>query len=355
MAIKKKKVSRAAANRGSSSSPPTESDPVEPGESIEEEGIEVSTGPLPKSCHHTFNSFLERNHLTQEMTTAYIYKIKEVGGGRMQCDMVAGEMPSEHEIGIKNGGGKYQVILQAIDSKGKAVSTSKTFELGPNYDGLKQLAGSNPMMFNPQFSMPRSPAVASNGQASNLHEMLGLMQAFMGILSPLLQGKQQSQPEYMGAMFADNFKMMNNAMKDVYADTSQFMKDQMRESAGAGETAESESEVTGMIGVMGMMLPLLEKLLPAVLSPKKSESQLAVETIKAIPQFQKFAKDRKMIKELIQHIYATHGEDAARLACKRFNIRYANPEGNKKQKVPSKPKTKPVGGNQNESNASKVQ
>ncbi|NOR84601.1 hypothetical protein GQ473_00640 [archaeon] len=283
---------------------------------------------LPDTCHYTFENFLERNSIVQEQAVVYIYKHAPGGGrsGMELCTQVTGEMPDEHNIGLQFGSGKYRVVIQANDADGRSYSTSKTFQLHKRYDILMNQGNSNPAMAAMQSLVPivsSSPNNNNNGMG-NMREMLVMMQSFMQILQPLIGGGRQQEPEYVGKMFAENFKMMNESMRTVYSDTSQFLNEKLRDNNGLGEVVESESEVTGVMGMIGTIIPLVEKFLPAILDNKPG-GKLTVETIKALPQFQKMSKDRDMINKLVGHIYKKHGEDAARLACKKFGIRYSSP------------------------------
>lgn len=284
---------------------------------------------LPDTCHYTFKNFLTRNSIVQEQAVVYIYK-HAMGGGRAGmelCTQVNGEMPDEHNIGLQFGSGKYRVVIQAYDADGRSYSTSKTFQLHKRYDALMNQSSTNPAMAAMQSLVPLVSSGQNNNNNNgmgNMREMLVMMQSFMQILQPLIGGGRQQEPEYVGKMFAENFKMMNESMRTVYSDTSQFLNEKLRDSTGMGEVVETESEVTGVMGVINTVIPLVEKFLPAILDNKPG-GKLTVETIKALPQFQKMSKDRDVINKLIGHIYKKHGEDAARLACKKFGIRYSNP------------------------------
>jgi len=283
---------------------------------------------LPKSCHYTFQNFLTRNNLLSEQTTVYVYKYTtDHGIGMELCTQSVGEMPEEHSLGLQFGGGRYKAVIQAVDNNGKRSSTSKTFRLHKRYDSLMQSTTNS----NLPPALLAGTGSASGG-TSNVREMLLLMQSFMQILSPLLNKKEQSQPEYMAEMFANNFKLMNQSMRDVYADTSQFLNEKLRSQQNLPETMESESEVTGVMGVVNSIIPLLEKFLPTILAPGAG-SKLTVETIKALPEFKKLSKDRNMIKQIIGHIYNKHGENAAKEACKKFKIRYVNPQKKQPEKA----------------------
>lgn len=295
---------------------------------------------LPDTCHYTFQNFLTRNSIVQEQAVVYIYK-HAIGGGRAGmelCTQVTGEMPDEHNIGLQFGSGKYRVVIQANDADGRSYSTSKTFQLHKRYDLLMNQGNSNPAMAAMQSLVPIVSAGGQNNNNNgigNMREMLVMMQSFMQILQPLIGGGRQQEPEYVGKMFAENFKMMNESMRTVYSDTSQFLNEKLRDSTGMGDVVESESEVTGVMGIINTVIPLVEKFLPAILDNKPG-SQLTVETIKALPQFQKMSKDRGIINKLINHIYQKHGDDAARLACKKFGIRYSSPVKKKEQTVGQK-------------------
>ena len=313
-----KKLSRTAVKNKIDKKEPQENNDFEEFlDSEESEEIE-EIEKLPKSIHYTFSNFLERNSILSEQTTVYIYKYTtEHGTGTELCTQVSGEMPDENTIGIQFGGGRYRAVIMAVDNNGKRFSTTKTFRLHKKYDQLMNAANNSPFP-NPVLMQ------GNNSGPGNIREMLVLMQSFMQILSPLLNRKEPQQPEYMAEMFANNFKLMNQSMRDVYSDTSQFLNEKLRSSHNMSETVETESEVTGVMGVVNSIIPLLEKFLPLILSPGAG-SRLTVETIKALPEFKKLSKDRKMVKEIIGHIYKNHGEDAAKKACKKFKIKYVEP------------------------------
>lgn len=278
---------------------------------------------IPRSADIQVRSWLERKNFLEQSFECLLYYVNPNNtNDREYLDRYTDHIPSEHEIGIKHGAGKYLVVIQVVDKTGKRFGTTSTVKINKRYDVLRDQALIAPV---PQMPVPGGMYGMNQGN-SGMEQALTIMQSMVAMLIPLIRPHEPDQN--VSQMMADSFKTMNQLMKTTTLDNMQFLNDVVRRNADLPETVESEGESTGFMNILNTLLPMIESVLPAIQS-RGAASQAAVSQIKNMPGYNQVIKDARVIKGLVDFITNKHGENVAVEVCKKFGIKKPRKRGEK--------------------------
>lgn len=290
----------------------------QPDEETEPDLIETD---LPRSTDAQLQDYLTKQRLLDSSYVISLYRYdNEHTQQKTFCGKYVDMIPSEHDIGLEHGSGKYLSVLQAIDKFGKRRGTTSSYKIDKRYDILRE---QNKMMPESNY-----PALYHGGNGmQGVGEAMKIMQSMVAMLIPLIRPSQQ--PQSMSDVMSENFKSMNDVMKNVYMDNAQFYNDIIREKSDISEVVESEEEASGFMGILNQITPLIETLLPKI-TARGQQSVDAVNTIKSIPGYKQVIRDAKVIKGLIDFIKEKHGAETAVKVARKFNIKIPEKKGVKK-------------------------
>lgn len=300
--------------------------PANPPQEIEEEIVEEVTEydegftnlkleDLPVTADGALQDYLIRNRLLDQSFYITLYKYKDEHGDQKEyCGRYTDRIPTEHEIGMSDGSGRYILILQVTTKSGERKGTSKGMLIAKKYDSLKLQADQVP-------GVPMAMGMQSQDPNIAMANTMKMFAQVIAMIAPLVKPQQQQQqPEYVGKAMADNFKGMNDIMKGVYLDQAQLYQDLARGNAGLTETVEEEQESTGLSAVVNTIAGVLDQWLPAILQ-KGAAGQQTVKTIQTMPMFEKIKNSQMAIKKLVNFIESKHGNEVAKKVCHKFGIR----------------------------------
>lgn len=272
-------------------------------------------GDLYRTADVQLQSYLTKQKLLDSSFVISIYRYDNPHTQQKSfCGKFVDMIPSEHEIGLEYGSGKFLTVLQAVNGRGKRKGTTSTFKIDKRYDRLKEEKEQKTINAAPN----QQPVVYAGNPIDNTDQMLKLMQTMISMLIPLIRPTQQ--PQSMGEVMSDNFKSMNDVMKNVYMDNAQFYNDVIRDKSNLPEVVEGESEASGFMGILSQITPLIEALLPKITS-RGQQSVDAVNQIKSMPGYNQVMKDARVIKGLVNFIEEKHGVDTAAKVAKKFNLK----------------------------------
>lgn len=283
--------------------------------------IEESDIDLPGDLYCTADVHLQ-DYLTKQklLDSAYVISLYRYDNEHTQsksfCGKFVDTIPSEHEIGLEYGSGKFITVLQAVNGRGKRRGTTSTFKIDKRYDLLKEQKEEKEQ--KKIMAANTQPVVVAGNPIDNTDQMLKLMQTMISMLIPLIRPTQQ--PQSMGEVMSDNFKSMNDVMKNVYMDNAQFYNDVIRDKSNLPEVVEGESEASGFMGILSQITPLIEALLPKITS-RGQQSVDAVNQIKSMPGYNQVMKDKRVIKGLVSFIKEKHGSETAVKVARKFNLK----------------------------------
>lgn len=294
---------------------------------------DIKPEDLPQGSDSLLYEYLQRNDLVDNEYFISLYKYdRDHGEMKTFCEKFIGEIPNEDSIGKIYGGGRYCLILQVRDKTGKARGTTRKFKLHKRYDRFANSSGQEQGVF-PMISLGGSQGNGGN----QLQDAVNLVRVMMGTFMPMLkmlQGPQQLAPqenpqsETMASMMTENYKAMNEAMKEMMLDNTQLFNDVSRRAVDLPEVTEDENETSGVVGMFNSLLPFVEKLLPMV-TQRGAQGMQAVKTIQEMPGFKNAVKDKATIKKLYDFIEAKHGTGTAKQILQKFKLKspYKKPTG----------------------------
>lgn len=292
---------------------------------------DLTADDLPKGSDSLLYDYLQRMDLVDQEYYIMLYKYdRDHGEMKTHCRRYVGEIPNEDGVGKEYGGGRYCLILTARDKHGNMRGTTRKFKLHKSYDKYLNKE-------NGAFPMINMGGNSGNG-GNQLQDAVNLVRVMMQTFMPMVQMIQQNQaqpqspqnimPENVGEMMADNYKTMNEAMKEMMLDNTQLYNDMSRRAVDLPETAETETENSGVLGVFNTILPFVEKLLPMV-TQRGAQGMQAVKTIQEMPGFKNAIKDKATIKNLYDFIEKKHGTTTAKQILQKFKLKspYKKPMG----------------------------
>jgi hypothetical protein len=340
-----RKQSRAA-KRAGKKGPVLKNENTEELEDFQEPGDleELTSQNIPQGSDVLLYQYLQRNELIDNEYYVTLYKYdREHGEMKTYCERWTGQIPNEDYIGKNFGGGRYVLILQVTDVNGKNKGTTKKIRLHKRYDALASRAKNQE---SNNFPMINLGGGGENG-GNTLQDAIGLIQVMMGTFMPLLkmmqlpaqQAPPQSVSEPMADMMKENYRGMNEIMKEMFLDNTQMFNDLSRKAVDLPEVTEDENETSGVVGMINSILPVIEHLLPLI-TTRGSQGMKAVETIKSMPQYAKIVQDKKTIKRLVDFISQKHGPEIAKQVLQKFKIK--NPYSKKTGRSPAKKEEEPA-------------
>lgn len=307
---------------------------------------DLSFEDLPVGSDTMLYNYMQKNSLVDEEYFVTLYKYdRDHGDMKTYCEKWVGQIPNEDQIGRVYGGGRFCLILQVTDHKGKTRGTTRKFKLHKRYDRFLNNVQSNENSAFPVISLGGTHG--GNEGGNQLQDAVNLVRVMMSTFLPLMKMVTPPQQQIaapgentgsMAEMMKDNYKAMNEVMKESMLDNSQFFNDMKRRNVGLPELTEDENETTGVMGMINNILPVLEQVLPLI-TTRGAQGMQAVKTIQNMPQYKDVIKDKGTIKRLYQFIEKKHGTETALKVLKKFKLKHpdANPPGRPPNKKVVKP------------------
>lgn len=283
---------------------------------------EVDPSEIKLGYENDVKDWLSTNKLLDREYRFKVYKYSNPNHGERK--ELVGDwtdyVPSEHEIGQQFGGGKYIGILHLTDDKGNRRVTSAKFRIHESYDQIAQNAKINqyfpPSGYN-TFLKGSPQSQPQNG--GSLNEALETIGKMMAIILPAIQSRPATG-DYSEIMM-ENYKMINSMMKRSILDNMQLATDLNRRNAGLSEVAEDEDEVTGAMGIINQIAPLLEKFLPYITGGHTAQAKAAITAVQALPEYQRVIKSKAILKGLCEFIDTKHGAEVTDTILARFKVK----------------------------------
>ena len=252
--------------------------------------------------------FLKNQLENQEFKVSlYRYINPSFGDRKSLVFQWEGTMPSEHEIGITYGSGRYSVFVTLTDKTGKRRIYNSKFRISEEYDKLK-----NGVI--PQAQQANSTA--------NFDATFNLIAKVITLFQPLLvttKGNGDNK-ELMKDILMDNYKATNEILKRSAIDNTQFYNDIQRRAIDLPEVVEDEEESTGISQLIQQIAPLIERFLPVITGKADVKQKAAIGLIRELPEYTGIIKDRKKTKALITFIDKQHGQEVTDRLLKKLGL-----------------------------------
>ena len=226
-------------------------------------------------------------------TTVTLYRKDPVRGDKHVVQQWTNYLPSINDVGMQFGSGRYILYVSFPQGKDqlRGVKTV-TWNIDKNYDRLRVEAG----IVDHAPGVP--PIIRVNSPTpggSSIGEMLTLIQAIVNMIAPLVKGggnQASVQPE----MIAASYKLMGAAMRESFVEQARAMNQLLLESrtGQVQDVGEYDDRPTWL----EQITPLLEQIIPAILG-RGAKSDLAVASVKALPQYQQLVNDQKKLTRLV--------------------------------------------------------
>lgn len=292
---------------------------------------------LPKTADVYLKNWLARSEIDDNFFQCTLYKFeKGTGASKEFIDQWEDQILTEHEIGLRHGGGRYLLFINAKGRDGKNKVGSKKLKIHSRYDelsrrhkmGLIALSGN---------STENQNVIPQNNGIESITMSLNIMKELMSMFLPLLNAgsAQRTDPFDMTKMMSNMFNSVNSVMKQNLLDNSQFYNDMQRELYNMDSVVESDNEISGVQGFINSVAPLLEAFLPSILGGGKP-AQKTVSQVKNLPIYNKLVQSQQHVQALTKFIEAKHGKQAVDKVVKSFGLGNDVPVSPKKKIVTGK-------------------
>lgn len=289
--------------------------PDEPSE-IMESG-EISESELAISDLGLKDWFLKnRFEDTDYKVSLYRYLNPQFGERKSLVYQWTEELPSEHEIGLKYGSGRYELFVCLTDRRGKRRIYHSKFRISEEYDKLR----GEPV---PAASM----VLHGNGGngAAGLDSAFNMMAKVIALITPIMQANNSHnnntfEPSKISEMMIESYKGMNEVLKRNTLDNTQFLNDIQRRVSDMDGIVESDSEVTGLTGFINSIAPLIEKFLPIFTGKSNMQTRAAMGVLKQMPAYNEVVNDKKKLNALIGFVTKKHGPEVTEKILKKLGL-----------------------------------
>lgn len=228
------------------------------------------------------------------------------------------EIPSIHDIGIKFGGGCYEMWILIKTKNRKNRMKVKRFNISHHYDKLKAEAA------------PASTAPAQVNGNGHLSESLSIIKEVIAAVSPMMNRNPMAD---MTQIAVSQFSMMQEIMRQsvkenmamaraVIRKEQEYLEDDtedieetpapMAPQAASPAPAGGEDLVSTIITAI---TPYLSKILG-----NEIDSGVIINTIKALPQYQSLMHDRANLAKVVSGFKANFGEEKTKNLMEKFGV-----------------------------------
>lgn len=248
----------------------------------------------------------QKHSLTDEGYICSLYKYSKAGDRiKEMCFQYIDEIPTEHNIGLTFGAGRYECIFNGQDAAGKKYSLCRKFTLNSHYDLLREKENKNQLAGN-------VPPAIVRMQNSEVGQAMSVMKEIMGMILPFMQLNAAAQRQTTSSPL-DAFKGFNEVLRQNALDNTQFYNDIMRKIGQVPEAVETQGESEMNNGFLGQIFPLIEKFLPMIIGNQKKSSQ-TIDSLKALPGVASVLQDKNQLAAILKKIKTEKGE-ATYLKC----------------------------------------
>jgi len=253
------------------------------------------------------SAWLAENNYEALDTNFYLYKFEDPKGGSEKelVDKWTNSIPDIHDIGVKHGSGRYLTVLTIPSGKKQERQTiNRRFKVGKYYDKLR--------LEELQKTDPQQVIRYQQQGTDNTDGAFKMIERVFGMVLPFITAKAPAQPAPIGTDSINNtFPLLNKMLMDQ-AERNLDMVDRymQRLAIARSGTIEQEdiNEETGEDTQKNLIqkliteyLPLIQQIIP-MLSKNTPQAALTAQAIKALPQVQQIAKDRKLLVGLIAEL-----------------------------------------------------
>lgn len=287
-------------------------------EKEEESGFDfIEAEDLPRNIDSALKDFLNRNKLLDREYKVSLYKYAHPNQGlkkELQYQYFD-ECPTEHDIGLTFGSGRYIIILGVHDKVGKWRTASSKFNIAVHYDKMKEEKDKGAL---PHFP---TPVFQGQGGGGNMNAGLGMVKEVIGMLLPLIAYNQKQANTDPFEMMGDSYKSMSKVLTQSLLDNTQMINDAVRKNLDLSETYEDGEETTGLMGVVNTLSPILEKLVPYIIGGDQKATKSGIDAIKNNPLYKVVIQDKKALKKLYKFIKEKHGAKVLGEVVSKLNIK----------------------------------
>lgn len=283
------------------------------------ESGELSESELPISDLGLKDWFLKNRYEdTDYKVSLYRYVNPQFGERKSLVYQWTEELPSEHDIGLKYGSGRYELFVCLTDRKGKRRIYHSKFRISEEYDKLRSETA--PSM------LQHSNGSNGNGGAAGLDSAFNMMAKVIALITPIMQANNASHsgngfdPSKISEMMIESYKGMNEVLKRNTLDNTQFLNDIQRRVSDMDGIVESETEVQGLTGFINSIAPLIEKFLPIFTGKSNLQTRAAMGVIKQMPAYNEVVRDKAKLNALIGFVTKKHGPEVTEKILKKLGL-----------------------------------
>lgn len=287
---------------------------IEPAEEIETHAEEIDDN----DNHDDVSEWLETANAAAYGYKAVLYRIRD----RKKCIVweYRNELPGIHDIGIKFGGGSYEMYI-VINSKDKKNRVKiRRFNLDDHYNSIAA-------------AMPTTQTPAISGNGGHIGESLAIIKEVIAALQPIMNKNpllDMSQvavqqftmmQEIMRQSIKENMAMARAVIKREYDDLNE-LDEEPEEIPAPIPTTALPAPASGETGkdLVESIIAALQPYLPKILG-EGIDSAAIVNLIKALPQYQGIMSDRDNLKKLIAGFKTNFGEEKTKNLLEKFGVK----------------------------------
>jgi hypothetical protein len=274
------------------------------------ESGEISEHDIPMTDLGLKDWFLKNNfENTEYRVSLYRFLNPAFGEKKSLIYQWSDELPTEHEIGLKYGSGRYCLYVCLTDKTGRRRIYNSKLRISDEYDKIKNGVSSE------------IGTAGSSGNINSMDSAFQMVAKVVALIAPLMHSNNNDSTARISDVMLDSYKNMNEVLKQNTIDNTQFMNDLQRKVNFMPEVVETENEVSGLTGFINSIAPLIEKFLPMISDRQNVTSRAAVGVLKTMPQYAEVVKDKAKLKALINFVSKKHGQETCNKVLKNLGIK----------------------------------
>jgi hypothetical protein len=290
---------------------------IETFEEIEELGPE-SIAEIDSGFKNELERWFVQNNVENLDPIIQVYRVFGFNNKQKAiCGYFTDHIPTDHEIGMNYGSGRYMIFVHIPQGKKQKGRTStRTINVDTIYDQLRKKES--------QLTTPATaPAIIPSGSAP-MSELLQLFKEFMVVLSPLLMQRNTISP---GAEMIQSYAAMNQVLKAQAHENLSLFTDYQRKALNlpTPEPSEIVSAEETEKGLMDKIFELFNSPVVASiiqsLTKDNTQAQIAAQTVRAIPEVKKIIVDPAQLKATVNFLDKKLGPTKTNIVLKNLKVK----------------------------------
>jgi hypothetical protein len=250
-----------------------------------------------------FQEFIRKSELLEASASYYLYKFDSLNSQSKSfiSKFTDVEPPDEDQIGRKFGSGKYLIVvaISPCEKAPEGAMRAYTIKIHSYYDTLKSNEHSFTQQSNPGTTIINPPA-------NNMQDTLALINQIVGIITPLLQQKNASVPDYNQILFK-NYETTAEVLKNNLMENIKLSGELQRKIINDGGNVEMAEVESQEVGLLEQFKPLIIEWLPKLIGDN-AQAKAIQSLVQSSPQFKQVKNNTDELRLLINYLDCEKGK-----------------------------------------------